>query len=92
MVRQTTFSLRSCPPRSRSDAMISRTLFEVVPELASINAVELVLSVSKQLAQPRVVKQQPAILIHDQQRSRTELQDFAKLALVLGGLSAGRRR
>ena len=67
------------------------TLFEVVPELAGVDAVELVLRVSKQLAQPRVVKQQPAILVHDQQRRRTELQDFAELALVLGGLSiAGR--
>jgi hypothetical protein len=59
-----------------------------VPELASINAVELVVFVSKQLAQSRVVKQQSAILIHHQQCSRTELQDFAKLALVLGGLDS----
>jgi hypothetical protein len=35
------------------------------------------------------VKQQPAILLHHQQRRRTELQYFAELALMLGGFSAG---
>jgi hypothetical protein len=60
-----------------------------VPELAGIDAVELVFTVSKQVAQPRVVKQKPAVLVDDQQRRRTELQDLAELALVPGGLSAG---
>jgi len=38
------------------------------------------------------VKQKPAIIVHNQQRCRTELQDFTELALVLSDLSAGRRR
>ena len=46
----------------------------------------LAFPVSEQFAQPRVVKKQPAIFVHDQQRRRTELQDFTELALVLGSL------
>jgi len=72
--------------------VVAGTLFDVVPKLASINAVELILPVSKQLPQSRVMKQQPPILVYDQQRSRTELQDFAELALVLGRLNTNSGR
>ncbi len=65
---------------------------------AGIAKVELVLPVSQNFAQPRIVKQQPAVLIDDQQRRRAELQYLTKLALVLGRLNSqsraaiGRRR
>ena len=79
--------LAASVPQRRDD---SRTLLEVVPELARVEAVELVFLIAQELAQLRVVEQQPAILVHDQQRRRTEFQDFAELALVLRSLGAGR--
>ena len=83
LVRQTTFSFSSCPPRSRNDAMIRERCSTVVPEYAGIDAVEFFLAVAEQLAQPRVVEQQPPVVVDDHQRRRTELQQFAELALVL---------
>ena len=65
-----------------------RTLLAVVPELAGVDAVELVLLIAQEFAQPRIVEQQPAILIDDQQSRRAELQHLAELALVLGRLDA----
>ena len=56
---------------------------------AGVAEVQLFLAVSQNFAQLRVVKQQPAILIDDQQCRRTELQNFAELTLVLGRLGAG---
>ena len=56
---------------------------------AGVAEVQFFLAVSQNFAQLRVVKQQPAILIDDQQRRRTELQNFAELTLVLGRFGAG---
>ena len=47
--------------------------------------------IAEQFAQPRIVEQQPAVLVDDPQRRRTELQHFAELTLVLGGLGTGAR-
>ena len=44
--------------------------------------------ITQQFAQPRVVEQQAAILVDDQKRRRTELENFAELAFVLRGLGA----
>ena len=76
----------------------SRALLAVVPEYAGIDAVEFFLAAAEQLAQPRVVEHQPSVVVDDHQLCRTELQQFAELALVLGrldprsGATIGRRR
>ena len=75
-----------------------RALIEVMPMRAGVAKVEFILAVSQNFAQPRVVEQQPAILIDHQQRRGAELQHLAELTLVLGRLGSrsraaiGRRR
>ena len=68
----------------------ARALFDVVPECTRFDAFEFVLAVAEQFAQPRVVKQQAALLIDDQDCSRAEFQHLAELAFLLGGRGAGR--
>ena len=58
--RQTTFWFSSWPPCSRNDAIIRARCSTVVPECAGLDALELFLALAEQLAQPRVVEQQPS--------------------------------
>src|SRR5208282_510832 len=68
-----------------------RALIEVMPMHAGVAKVELFLAVAQNFAQPRVVEQQPAILIDHQQRRGAELQYLAELALVLDRLGSWSR-
>ena len=74
-----------------------RALIEVMPMQAGIAKIELGFAVAENFAQPRVVEQQPPILVDDQQRCGAKLQQLEELALMLGRLgsksrAAGRRR
>jgi hypothetical protein len=64
-------------------------LLEVMPEQAGVKPAELVFRITQKLAQTCVVKQQTAVLVHDQQCCGTEFEDFAELPLVFGRLGAG---
>jgi len=59
-------------------------LIEVMPKQSSIEEMKFALAISKEFAQARIVKQEPAGLINDTNRGRAELQQLAKLTLVLG--------
>ena len=58
---------------------------------AGVAKIEFFLAVSQNLAEPRVVEQQPTILIDHQQRRGAEFQHLPELALVLGRLGSKRR-
>ena len=88
MVRQITRSLMSWPPLLAQMLDDARALLEVVPEHPRVDEMQLVLAVAEHFAQPRVVEQQPAVLVDDQQRRRTEFQHFAELTFVLGSLGS----
>jgi len=53
-----------------------------MPMGAGVAKVELFFAVAQNFAQPRVVKQQPPVLVDHQQRRRAELQQLAELALM----------
>ena len=65
---------------------------------AGVAKVELCFAVAQNFAQPRIVEQQPAVLVDHQERCGAKLQHLAELALMLGRLgsqsraAAGRRR
>ena len=59
-----------------------------MPEQTSIAKLKFILAVSQDFAQTRIMEQQPAVLIDDQERGRAEFQQFAKLTFVLGGLGS----
>src|SRR5436190_11317439 len=65
-------------------------MIEVMPERLGIEEMQLFLAVAEQLANPRVVKQQPAVLVDDVQPGRTVFENFAKLAFVLRNIVPGR--
>ena len=64
---------------------------------AGVAKVELFFAVAQNFAQPRIVEQEPAILVDHQQRRGAKLQQLEELALMLGRLgsksraAAGRR-
>ena len=64
----------------------ARALLEVVPELPRVDELHLLLAVAQHLAQARVVKEQTALLVDDDQACRAVFEDLAKLPLLLGDL------
>ena len=69
-------------------------LVEIVPERPRVDELHLLFAVAEQLAQPRVVKEQPPVLVDHDKARRAMLEDLAKLPLVLRdfGLVSGERR
>src|SRR5690606_14269566 len=59
-------------------------LVEVDPEPAGVEEFELGLAVAEHLAKPRVVKQQPPVLVDDHQPRRAVVEGGTELPLVLG--------
>ncbi len=59
---------------------------EVVPEPPRVEEVHLLLVIAHELAQSRVVEQQPPVLVDDVEAGRAIFEDLAELALVLGDL------
>ena len=70
--------------------MMLSSMIEVVPELSGIEEMQLFLAVAKQLANTRVVEQQPAVLVDNVQPGRAVFENLAKLAFVLGNIVADR--
>ena len=64
-------------------------MIEVVPETLCVEEVHLLFVIAQELAQPRVVEQQPPVLIDDVEAGRAIFEDFTELALVLGDLGHG---
>ena len=86
MVFQTTSSLSklaAARPQQLDDA---RAVSEVVPEPPGVEQLQLVLLVAEQFAQPPIVEQEPAVFVDDAHRSRAVIENFAKLAFLLGDL------
>src|SRR3954471_1082177 len=61
-------------------------LVEIVPEIMRIKPLHLLLGVAEQLPDAGIVEQQPAILVDDVETSRTMVENFPELALMLGAL------
>ena len=66
--------------------MIAGAVVEVVPEPPRVEEVHLLLVIAHELAQARVVEQQPPVLVDDVEAGRAIFEDLAELALVLGDL------
>ena len=64
----------------------ARAMIEVVPEPPGVEQVQLLLLIAGQFAQAPIVEQEPPILVDDVHRGGAEVEDFAKLALLLGDL------
>ena len=86
LVFQTTSSLSSWPPRVRSSSMMRVAMVEIVPKQLGVEQIELFLLVAEQVPHPPIVKQDPPVLVDDADRRRAEVQNFAKLALLLDDL------
>ena len=67
-----------------------RALLDVVPEQPGLDELKLILLVSEHFAQPRVVEQQPPVLVDDAHRRRAKFQNLAELPFLLGNLGTGR--
>jgi hypothetical protein len=67
-------------------------LIEVIPKQTSIEEVKLALAISEDLAQARIVEQEPPGLIYDTNRGWGELQQLPELTLVLGRFCSESRR
>jgi len=58
-------------------------LVEILPEFPGIEEMQLLFGVAKQLANARVVEQQPAVLVDHIEPGRTVFENLPKLPLVL---------
>ena len=66
-------------------------LVEVVPEPFRIDLLHLARLVAEHVAEPRIVENEPPVLVDDEQAGRAVFQRLAKLALVLGELGLALR-
>ena len=64
----------------------ARAMIEVVPETPGVEQFQLLFFIAGQFAQAPIVEQEPPILVDDIHGGGAEVEDFAKLALLLGDL------
>ena len=83
-VFQITSSFRSCAAALAQRLDDPGAMVEVVPEPLGVEEMQLLLVVAQELAQARVVEEQPPVLVDDVEAGRAMFEDLAELALVLG--------
>ena len=64
----------------------ARAMIEVVPEPPGVEQFQLLFLIASQFAQAPIVEQEPPILVDDIYRGGAKVENFAKLALLLGDL------
>ena len=87
---QTASWFSSWPPRSRSVSMMRDRCARSCQNSRVSKSSSSSFSVAEQLAEPRIVEEQPAVLVDDQQGGRAIFEDLAQLPLVLGDLRIAR--
>ena len=61
-------------------------MVEIVPEPLGVEEMQLLLLVAEERAQPRIVEDEPPLLVDEAETGRAVLQELAELALLLGDL------